>query len=361
MASEAQLVLTAATAAVGSGAALLSTHDPRRGGGRIMRSHNLPAPVADALVRAADGALRTGVGGSPERGAIGRLGGTEAAGHVLQAVLPGGGEVWVLHLVRNEPAAPYGDAEVMALGGLVPLFAALLRAGCHSARAVSAAAAAWDCLDRLSLGVCILGAGGHLLGMNRAARTLLHRDTRLQVAGGRLVAAGATGERLSRALAEIAGAPPGAATDRGVRPLVLPPPAEDEAAPQPADGDAWQAVLHRLEDSGGGAPRCALFLFATAEPGPVEGMLRELYGLTRVEAEIAALVCRGQSPAEIAAHLRGSVHTVRSYLKPILQKVGVRRQMDLVRRVACGVGMLAAVPPGPSLDRRFPTPLHEGD
>jgi DNA-binding CsgD family transcriptional regulator len=67
--------------------------------------------------------------------------------------------------------------------------------------------------------------------------------------------------------------------------------------------------------------------------------LRELYSLTPVEAEIARLICQGLAPAAVADHLRLSVHTVRDYLKPIFQKMGVRRQVDMVRVAASFAGL----------------------
>jgi len=60
-------------------------------------------------------------------------------------------------------------------------------------------------------------------------------------------------------------------------------------------------------------------------------VLRELYGLTTAETEIANGLLTGFSVEEIAQLRRVSVATVRSQLKPLLGKTGTRRQADLVR------------------------------
>ncbi|PRD41916.1 hypothetical protein C5748_18655 [Phyllobacterium phragmitis] len=61
--------------------------------------------------------------------------------------------------------------------------------------------------------------------------------------------------------------------------------------------------------------------------------MRTQYGLTQREAELTALLCRGARIAEAASHLGISVGTARQYLKVVFEKVGVNRQIDLVRLV----------------------------
>ena len=62
---------------------------------------------------------------------------------------------------------------------------------------------------------------------------------------------------------------------------------------------------------------------ATPELLTVEA-LREQFGLTRKEAEVALLLARGKSNAEIAKELVVSPHTVRRHTERVLQKVDVR-------------------------------------
>jgi DNA-binding CsgD family transcriptional regulator len=58
--------------------------------------------------------------------------------------------------------------------------------------------------------------------------------------------------------------------------------------------------------------------------------LIQLFGLTRVEARLAARLANGQSVEEIANEFSVSLNTARTHLKSIFNKTGVRRQSELV-------------------------------
>ena len=83
------------------------------------------------------------------------------------------------------------------------------------------------------------------------------------------------------------------------------------------------------------APR--VLVLARGERGP-EGrraaILRTAYALTSAETEVAIHVSNGK-PLEAIAAIRGvSVETVRSQIKSILAKLGVKRQIELVATVS---------------------------
>ncbi|HEY1735574.1 MAG TPA: helix-turn-helix transcriptional regulator [Methylovirgula sp.] len=82
-------------------------------------------------------------------------------------------------------------------------------------------------------------------------------------------------------------------------------------------------------------PRLLLVLLFAAERRVCEvptQCLRAL-GLTRAEAEVAGLLGAGLSPHEVAERLNIKIATVRAHLKRIFQKLGIRRQTDLVQLV----------------------------
>lgn len=64
--------------------------------------------------------------------------------------------------------------------------------------------------------------------------------------------------------------------------------------------------------------------------GPLPGALRQSFGLTEREAQIAALLAEGLSLPLIAEHLRLGLGTVRNYVKSIFAKTGTGRQGELV-------------------------------
>ena len=61
--------------------------------------------------------------------------------------------------------------------------------------------------------------------------------------------------------------------------------------------------------------------------------LREAFGLTRREAEVALGITRGSSPAEIATWLGLREGSVRVYLKRVLAKTDTHSQAQLVARL----------------------------
>jgi DNA-binding CsgD family transcriptional regulator len=67
------------------------------------------------------------------------------------------------------------------------------------------------------------------------------------------------------------------------------------------------------------------------------GLLRDLYDLTRAEAELVDLLCDG-IPISEAARRRGvTTNTARSQLKQVFSKTETGRQADLVRLVLAGI------------------------
>jgi DNA-binding CsgD family transcriptional regulator len=62
-----------------------------------------------------------------------------------------------------------------------------------------------------------------------------------------------------------------------------------------------------------------------------DDVLRQLYGLTPAEVEVANGILTGYSPNEIADLRRVSKGTVRNQIKAIMSKTDTDRQSDLVR------------------------------
>lgn len=62
-------------------------------------------------------------------------------------------------------------------------------------------------------------------------------------------------------------------------------------------------------------------------------MLRNLFGLTPVEAQLAALLGQGAPLDQVAARMGHGVGTARNHLKSIFAKMGISRQQDLVHLI----------------------------
>lgn len=64
-----------------------------------------------------------------------------------------------------------------------------------------------------------------------------------------------------------------------------------------------------------------------------EQLLTSLFKLTRAEVRLTQQLLAGRSPIESAQELGVTIHTVRTYLKRLYLKVGVKSQAALVRRL----------------------------
>ncbi|MBM3628520.1 MAG: helix-turn-helix transcriptional regulator [Alphaproteobacteria bacterium] len=64
------------------------------------------------------------------------------------------------------------------------------------------------------------------------------------------------------------------------------------------------------------------------------GLVADLCGLTRSEAEVACMVAGGMVPKAIARRLDVSVATVKTHLHRVFRKTGARGQADIARRVS---------------------------
>ena len=64
---------------------------------------------------------------------------------------------------------------------------------------------------------------------------------------------------------------------------------------------------------------------------PSVAVLHKRFGLTPAECRVALLLSDGRSPREIANTVGVTDNTVRSLLKSIFSKTGVRWQSDVVR------------------------------
>jgi DNA-binding CsgD family transcriptional regulator len=68
-------------------------------------------------------------------------------------------------------------------------------------------------------------------------------------------------------------------------------------------------------------------------PVPQADHLRQLYGLTRMEASVAVSALRGEGLQAIADELGISPTTARTHLQHVFEKTGTCRQAELVRLI----------------------------
>lgn len=95
----------------------------------------------------------------------------------------------------------------------------------------------------------------------------------------------------------------------------------------------WPALLRGLGASDLAGAACLMFPSADQE-NRLSSLLRGSFGLTDAEAGLAQRLSDGQTLLEIAAELQVSPHTVRNHLRAVFDKMGVKRQGDLIRALS---------------------------
>lgn len=179
----------------------------------------------------------------------------------------------------------------------------------------------------------LVDSRGRILRMNAKADALFARSAALVVRGGVLITTSI--ETTARLSAAIRSAARRRTTDRCVgdslvissHPL---PPLRVTVSPASDDSP--------LEPQGVGGLVLVLIDEPTVGTQPDIDLLRNSYGLTQTEAEIARCFALGESIKAIAEARRNTKETVRWYSKQILAKTGCRSRSQLVRRLILQLG-----------------------
>lgn len=248
--------------------------------------------------------------------------------HMLGAVFPASrGAVGVLGIHRPRDAGAYTDQERRRVALVLPHLQRALQLGQRFAVLAQRHAAAWLALDRFDTGVLIVEGGCRVRHTSAMAEALLRDCPELLVVRGQLsLQQPMLKDRLSALVhaaldtAQGRAAQPGSALlvpRSGRMPLVL-----DVAPWRPSPG----AI---------GEERPAVLVFIRDPEAPLAvARLRELFGLTRTEAAVAAALGRGKSAEHIATEMGIGIGTARTHLKRILAKTGTHRQAQLVALLA---------------------------
>jgi len=191
-------------------------------------------------------------------------------------------------------------------------------------------------VDQLAVATIILDERGRLLNTNALAKALLDERRGLGLKDQHLHIGSRDQNRdLQEALSAVI-----RAQQRGEASVI-------RALRIPRDGGRSDLglVIRPIPSSewgeGQGSPCAAVFI---SDPDLRESAsqhtLGELFGLTPAEANLAILLSRGLSLAEVSESQNISQHTARAQLKSIFAKTGVSRQAELVRLVLKSVASL---------------------
>jgi DNA-binding CsgD family transcriptional regulator len=189
-------------------------------------------------------------------------------------------------------------------------------------------------LDSLSFGVLLLDSAGRIVQASSIAMDLLHEESAMgRNADGTLWLREPAGKQLHQWL--LTGIPSVDQADGllharrlNARPVSV------TVTRLPEHGTSW---------FGSGSSSWVLLLFDPDRelPASTELIARDL-GISGREADIAGLLGTGLDIQTIARRLCISIHTVRTHLKAIFAKTGIRSQSELILRIRSGPGGINA-------------------
>ena len=176
-----------------------------------------------------------------------------------------------------------------------------------------------DAFERMSCAAVLLDASGRVLAMNQRAELSLKES--LRIANGRIVAKNRDSDaNLQKLIASTIKPAQGFGDNAAVRIL----------RPNGRSLMAFVMPVLGVQKYGFKAP-AALIVFIDPSEGhnSIDAILVGAYGLTPAEARVASILGTGLSLQETANQIGIQYETVRSHLKIIFQKIGIRRQPEL--------------------------------
>ena len=337
----------------------LAEHDASGGSSRLLYSAGLDPAAAEAYALAHVGAVGEAAG--PEETAVagtvsidldGNSDGDRprgglpegwreiyGIGPVLRGVVDvADGMIAQVLVLRGLGKQPFSDDDAALLRRLLAAVQRSLRAGRALRKAEFFHQIAFDALDAVPLGVAFVDAAGEITAANRIAPQIIERENvRAYQETVRRSEATARTPRLRRAVADAMSDLQDAGGEvlsafavprrTGLRPLTC------LLAPIGASVDGID-VANR--------PQAMLFIGDPDKPMDVDQRrLRQLYGLSRAEARVVALLAQGYKLDATAENLGLVYETVRKHLKQVFDKTGCDRQAELVRLLVTGPAALA--------------------
>ncbi len=257
--------------------------------------------------------------------------------HLLSGIVFSAGSIGSLPTVcaffRGAEEIGFASEHISKMSLLVPHISRALGVMQRLRDADLKIAASLAALDKVSVGVLLIGRAGTVVFANRVARRVLQMEDGLRLraaAQGKSFLAASAGDAQQAIHAAIK-----QCTDTST--VAVSHFSNAVSVSRPSGAAAYTlnfSALPEQNEFGTGADRpCAIgFLNDPDEPVQVDAeILKRLYALTEAECRLAAHLCEGETLSVIAKRLKVSQSTVKTQLQSIFDKTQTRRQVQLVK------------------------------
>lgn len=236
-------------------------------------------------------------------------------------------------LYRDRSRSEFSESQLQVLQFLAPHLQRAFRLHFRLSEARTHSAGVESALNMLPTGIVMLGPGGEIIFMNRSAAGMIAEKDGLLAIGNQLRAERSVESEHLTAMVKTAislstkgeiSAGGGILIARRTRPPL-------HVVISPLRNTRLQSFQ--------GIAAIAFVNDPLRSNRPAEAVLRTLYGLTPAESRVALLLSDGHAPREIAGLIGVTDNTVRSQIKSIFSKTGVRRQGELIRLLLSHSGL----------------------
>jgi DNA-binding CsgD family transcriptional regulator len=246
--------------------------------------------------------------------------------HGLFVVVDNTGPLFAsVSLYRDAFCPAFDDAELGILRILAPHAQRAFRLHLHFSELKARSVGLEMAFDMLPTGVIFLGTKGEVLLMNRSAlASVSERDGLLATRDGLRAERVTESAVLERTIREAAATLSGKGLSAGGTVMVS---RRSRRPLQVRISPVRKSLIHTSQ----AIAAVAFVIDPLRQHRPTQEVLRVLYGLTPAECRVALLLGDGHAPRKVAGMVGVTQNTVRSQIKSIFSKTGVRRQGELIR------------------------------
>jgi len=229
-----------------------------------------------------------------------------------------------LSILRPRRMGEFGPREVRILTTITPHLRRAFRMHQKMAHAAWERDAIGEILDRVPVGVVLVGSGGKVLRVNRSASVILSSRDGLSLKRDSFVAvSSAETEALRRAVA-VARGDSGATRSGGALTI-------SRISERRPFSILVSPLISEVANFGVESPAAVLFITDPERHVEAGDLWRRLFGFTPAETALAARLADGTDLADAADELHITVGTARVHLKRLFDKTETHRQAELLR------------------------------
>mgnify|MGYP003676319151 CR=1 FL=1 len=235
------------------------------------------------------------------------------------------GHIGVFTIQKSRKAKPPSEEDLQAFNQLTPSLARVAASQFEYGQVLSHTRDMESVFEGEEDGVLILDQHGTVKKLNSAADRIVQRNDGVNITSGKLGCSDpASNTMLAKLFFSLSNTPPLAVSEKTL------------FAQRSSNTLPYQIRIRKCSECRRDLPEnsCSFIAFIR-DPDRIRELdvmaLIDNFRLTPTEASVAKLIAKGKTAREISISLNGALPTIRTHIQRVLQKMGVTRQMDVVR------------------------------